>query len=98
MLSWFDAKQAKGFGETLARFMIERLPKERTGSEKAFLQKTEKVLVQATLQVTKFRQANKLNAYKKAQLGNAFKWTLRDAGYANDQSDELTNWLMIQLR
>lgn len=98
MLSWFDAKEAKSFGEMLARFMIERLPKASGGSEKAFLQKTEKILMQAALQVTKFKQEHRLNAYKKAQLGNAFKWTLRDAGFANEQSDELTNWLMLQLR
>lgn len=97
MFAWFDATEAKKFGEKLAHFMIDRLPKVYGGKEKTFTQKMERVLSQAASQVMTFKQEQRLNAYKKAQLGNAFKWALRDAGFTNEYSDELTKWLIVKL-
>lgn len=97
MFKWFDASIAKEFGESLARFAIERIPKEANKDDKVFVKKTEKVLGQLAQQVVKFKQGNDLNYYKKAQLGNAFKWTLRDAGFSEAYIDELTRWLMVRI-
>jgi hypothetical protein len=38
-----------------------------------------------------------MNMFKKAKLGNAFKWFLRDAGYDTEYVDGLTEWLMERL-
>ena len=48
-------------------------------------------------QIGDFKLENKLNLYKKAQLGNAFKWALLEAGYSGKDVDELTTALMHQL-
>jgi hypothetical protein len=48
-------------------------------------------------QVAHFKQTHKLNTYKKAQLGNAFTWTLKDANISSEYSDKLTEWLMLQV-
>ena len=48
-------------------------------------------------EVAEFKAAHKLNIYKKAQLGNAFKWTLKEAGYQASDVDALTVLLMRQL-
>lgn len=98
MFSWFDAREAKAFGASLAGFFIERMPLDTNTSEKAFAQKAEKVLVKMGVQILQFGQKHKLNPYKKAQLGNVFKWTLRDAGFSSAYADKLTQWLMLQLR
>lgn len=97
ILSWFDASEAKKFGESLAHFFLERVPVSGKMGEKAFAQKTDKVLLKMDGQIARFKQENKLNTYKKAQLGNAFKWALRDAGVSSDYADELTRWLMLQI-
>ena len=48
-------------------------------------------------QVSEFKLEHKLNFYKKAQLGNAFKWTLKEAGYTDEEINQLTGVLMRQL-
>jgi len=96
-LSWFDAKEAKAFGESLARFCIERTSKDMPNiDKKAVAKKQEELLNKMALQVDQFKQTHKLNIYKKAQLGNVFKWTLREAGYDSAYIDRLTNWLMVR--
>jgi hypothetical protein len=48
-------------------------------------------------QIARFKQQQKLNTYKKAQLGNAFKWALIDASIEPEYADKLTQWLMLQI-
>ena len=49
------------------------------------------------LQVERFKAENKLNTYKKAKLGNAFKWALKDAGYEAAYIEKISEWLMLRL-
>lgn len=97
MFAWFDASNAKAFGHELAVFFVERMPSDSKIGEKAFAQKADKLLAKMSAQVLRFCRENKLNPYKKAQLGNTFKWTLREAGLSVDYADKLTDWLMLQL-
>lgn len=97
MFGWFDATEASEFGGALAQFFIQRMPLDLQIKEKEFSQKAEKVLVKMSNQVLRFRQGHKLNGYKKAKLGNAFGWALRDAGFTEAYVDKLTKWLLLQL-
>lgn len=94
VLSWFDASDAKEFGISLARFYIENIPLNDTGKKNKQVSKREEVLNKMFLQMVQFNRDHKLNIYKKAQLGNAFKWALTDAGYDPAYVDELTTDLM----
>lgn len=97
MLSWFDAREASRFGTTLAEMLIERTPAEGAVGRRLLTKKHEAMLHQLEQQVTRFKAQHKLNAYKKAQLGNKFKWTLKDKGYDAAYIDQVTNWLMFKL-
>lgn len=97
MLKWFDADEEQDFGKKLAQFYVERVPFESPFSTKKFASKTQEVLKKIDLQVQQFRAGRSLNVYKKAKLGNAFKWLLRDAGYDSEYVDGLTEWLMERL-
>jgi len=97
ILSWFDAAEAKKFGNSLARFFIERVSPVSQAGDKAFALKTDKVLHQMTGQIVRFKLESKLNGYKKAQLGNTFKWALKDGGVAPEYAEELTRWLMLHI-
>ncbi|MEO8153080.1 MAG: hypothetical protein ABI605_08430 [Rhizobacter sp.] len=97
MLTWFDAKEAQTFGKALAQFYVERVPFESPFSTKKFATKTQEVLKKLDLQVQQFKSNHSLNIYKKAKLGNAFKWALRDAGYDTEYVDGLTEWLMLRV-
>ena len=98
MFNWMDASEAKAFGKSLALFFLDRLPPSAQLADKAFAQKADKVLHQMDGQVLRFRQTHRLNFYKKAQLGNVFKWTLRDAGVNPDYADKLTTRLLLQMK
>jgi hypothetical protein len=94
---WFDASEEKKFGELLARFFLEKMAPLSSFGEKAFAQKADKILHQMAGQVLQFKRSHKLNMYKKAQLGNVFKWTLRDAKLDPEYIDKLTKWIVIQM-
>ena len=106
MLSWFDAKNAQQFGATLADFYIERVPAAEAGepgkktekkAEKHADRKKQDALQKMLAQAEIFKINNKLNLYKKAKLGNAFKWKLLDAGYAAELADELTRIILVNM-
>ena len=44
-----------------------------------------------------FRKENKLGVYKKARIGNKFMWYLREHGFDNKISEDLTQKLILQL-
>ena len=97
MFGWFDAKEAKQFGTSLAAFYVAQMPVGLALSEKKFAAKTQATLRSMDGKVDAFKAVHPLNGYKKAQLGNTFKWALKDAGYAADYIDKLTDWLITRL-
>lgn len=94
VFGWFEAREAKEFGALLARFYAERVPVEAQINEKKFAAKTQEVLQKMARQVQEFKSKTRVGIYKKAQIGNAFKWTLKDAGYDEQYVEKLTLWLM----
>ena len=97
MFGWFDAREAKQFGASLAAFYIARMPVDLKLSDKKFAARTESTLRSMSGKVDVFKAAHGLNGYKKAQLGNTFKWALKDAGYDTAYIDKLTDWLVTRL-
>ena len=97
IFTWFDAAEAKKFGASLAQFFLERVPKASQKADKEFAKKVDQALEKMVLQIVQFKQQHKLNTYKKAQLGNVFKWTLLDAGIEAGYADEMTKWLMQKI-
>lgn len=47
-------------------------------------------------QIQEFKMKHELNVYKKAKLGNAFKWKLLEADYDPVLVDELTKLLLLK--
>ena len=98
MLSWFDAKAAKDFGILIASIYIDCIPPSEKLSEKKLVALSRQALSKMGREVNSFKQTNRLNTYKTAQMGNTFKWKLKDAGYDDNQIDKLTEWLMAIAR
>ena len=96
-MNWLNATEAQQFGKALAKFYMSKLPLDAGKADKKFANKQEFVAKKMLEQVGEFKQEHKLNLYKKAQLGNAFKWMLKEAGYADEEVNRLTGALMRQL-
>lgn len=98
VFSFLDANSAKHFGAEMARFYIERMPLNTPLKDKQFAAKSLKILEQMDLQIKSYKRENKLNLYKVAQMGNAFKWSLKDAGYEDGYVDKLTQWFVVAVK
>lgn len=98
MFSFLDAKAAKAFGSEMARFYMERMPLNATLKDKQFASKSRYVIDKMGAQIGTHKELNRLNIYKIAQMSNAFKWTLKDAGYADDYVDRLTQWFILSIK
>ncbi len=98
MIGWFNAKEAEEFGASLAKFFIEKMPPDNKLNESKLSSKTEYVLTKMTAQIKAFKQDHALNVFKTAKLGNAFRWTLKDAGYPEPYIESLVGWLVTNLR
>ena len=85
MLSWFDTKEIDEFARSIAADLVKRVP---PGKLEGHDEKTAKRLWNTHRAVfaraQQFARAHKLNVYKKARLGNQFRWELKEAGYPSE--------------
>lgn len=100
MFSFLDAKAAKAFGTEMAHFYISRLPPDAVlkEKEKQLAAKAKQAMELMAEQITVYKKQNPLNIYKVAQMGNTFKWTLKDAGYSEAYIDKLTQWFIVSIK
>ncbi len=96
-LNWFDASEAEKFGQSLAQLFIAKIPVVIEPGKKGSIADQFKVVEQAHTQIEQFKQNNKLNIYKKAKLGSAFKFELMAAGYKPEFIDQLTKGVLLKL-
>lgn len=97
LLGWFDAKAARECGASLAKLILKDLPVDNSIKEKKFAIKAEKTLRKVVRELDAFKRKNSLNTYKKAKLGNAFLWTLKESGVNDKYANDLTEWLTVRL-
>jgi hypothetical protein len=91
MLAWLNCKDVDEFADSIVGDLMKRYPPtgvELPGKKAAEkLRQTHDVIFR---RVETFARAQKLNLYKKAHMGNRFKWALREAGYPDEFVDALT--------
>lgn len=98
MIGWFDARAAHEFGQELAAYYMERMPTLAEESEgKRGRATRQEALDGMQLRIAQFKQNNKLNVFKKAKLGNAFRWALQEAGYPPETVSDMTNFVVVNL-
>jgi hypothetical protein len=97
VLKFFDTNAANAFGESLADFFIKEIPllSENKKINKGELKKQFKAIDAMHLRMSKFKLENKLNIYKKAKLGAAFKNRLIAAGYDPELVDFVIKKLLV---
>jgi hypothetical protein len=98
ILGWFDARDAEEFGKSLAEFYDKQSQVNAGAKESKMTDKQQKLVAQVLVKAQQFRTSHKLNLYKKAKLGNAFRWKLRDLGHDVRVIDMITKDLMYALR
>lgn len=95
-LSWFNTKEVDAFARELAKDLIGRLPPSSAGSNKTITPERFRNTREAIISRTgAFARTHKINWYKKAHLGNTFKWELRGAGYDQQFIDAMTYDVLV---
>src|SRR6266849_2969724 len=82
IFQWFDTEEIDEFAQSIAAELVKRAP---PAGLDAHDEKTSKRLRNTHHAVfsraEQFARTHKLNIYKKARLGNQFRWALKEAGY-----------------
>lgn len=100
-MAWFgmvDTKDVEAFASTLADDLGRRFP---PASEKrtdpGAKNQLGVILEGLSKRAERFRDEKKLGIYKKAKLGNVFKWRLKELGYSEAFIDQATNAVVTRI-
>ena len=94
-----SSKQVDEFAKTLAQELAKRYPPALDkGNERRVSQKRLSTLLQDTFdRAVEFKQQHKLGVYKKARLGNTFRWELQEMGYSDKFVEVATEGLVVYI-
>ncbi len=85
ILDWFDTKSIDEFARSIAAELMKRVPPSSLDSGKKKTIGQLKSSHHAIFsRAEHFARTTELNIYKRARLGNSFRWALKEAGYPPD--------------
>lgn len=99
LFNWFSNKELDEFAKNLAQDLAKRYPPEFENSKEKKISQNRitKVLEDTCNKAVKYHQENKLGLYKKARLGNTFKWELKGLGYSEQFTEVATEALVVYI-
>ncbi len=94
-----SGKQVDEFAKTLAQELGKRYPPALDkGNERRISQKRLSTLLEDTFsRAVDFKKQHKLGVYKKARLGNTFRWELQEMGYSEKFIEVATEGLVVYI-
>lgn len=93
-----SGKQIDEFAKALAHELAKRCPPapaEGGGRPRVAPRKLVSTLDELCSRALNFRNEHKLGVYKKARLGNTFRWELTDLGYDKRFAEDVTQRLIV---
>ena len=94
-----SGNQVDEFAKTLAQELAKRYPPALDkGSERRVSQKRLTTILEDTYnRATEFKKQHRLGVYKKARLGNTFRWELQEMGYSEKFVEVATEGLIVYI-
>lgn len=95
-----SGKDVDQFAKGLAQDIAKRYPPamDKGGAERKLSQKRlSAILEDAYGKATEYRNQHKLGVYKKARLGNTFRWELEELGYSKNFIEAATEGLVVYI-
>lgn len=93
-----SGKQVDEFAKGLAQEIAKRYPPtmdKGSGERKISQKRLTNILEEAFKKAADFRRQHKLGVYKKARLGNTFRWELSELGYSEKFVETATEGLVV---
>ena len=98
ILQLFNTKEIEEFATTLATDLGRRFPPASEARTDPGAQHQIKVILEGLgARAVRFKKERKLGIYKKAKLGNTFKWKLKDLGYSDEFAERATKEIVTRL-
>jgi hypothetical protein len=99
LFSLFSNADVNVFAKDLASTLAKRYPPALDVSPEKRVSESRltKVLEETLNQATEFQQKHRLGVFRKAKLGNEFRWQLKELGYTERFIDVATEGLMVYL-
>lgn len=95
---WFKTQEVDELADAIAAELVKRVPpaalESRTRKAAERLRNTHEAIF---ARAGKFARTHPLNLYKRARLGNQFRWALKEAGYPPEFVESWTYELAIQI-
>jgi hypothetical protein len=94
-----SGKQVDEFAKSLAQELAKRYPPalDKEGERKLSQKRLTAILEDTYAKAVDFRQQHKLGVYKKARLGNTFRWELQEMGYSEKFVETATEGLVVYI-
>lgn len=98
ILEWFDTREAEQFARAVADDVTGRLPLPGDGRQNKITTVRLRNAHDAIMaRAAAFGRTHKLNWYKKARLGNTFRWELLESGYDKAFVETWTQALLLAI-
>ena len=98
MLGLFNTKEIEDFAAKLAEDLSRRFPPSSEARTDPGAQNQLKVILEGLgARAVRYHKDNKLGVYKKAKLGNVFKWKLKELGYSEPFAERATKEIVTRL-
>jgi hypothetical protein len=98
LFGFFDTRALDEFATVLASDLGRRFPPASESRTDPGAQYQVKVILEGLgARAVRFHAENKLNLYKKAKLGNVFKWKLKELGYSDAFAERATKEIITRL-
>ena len=98
ILKAFDTQELEEFAVNLAADLGRRFPPASEARTDTGAKHQIKVILEGlATRAVRYHEQHKLGVYKKAKLGNAFKWKLKELGYSAEFADNATQAIITRL-
>jgi hypothetical protein len=98
LLKMFDTKELEAFATGLAADLGRRFPpasEKRT--DRGANNQLKGIIEGLAARAVAYHAEHKLGVYKKAKLGNVFRWKLKEMGYSDEFAEDATQEIVKQL-
>ena len=96
--NFLDTRELEEFATGLAEDLGRRFPPASEGRTDPGARHQIQVITQGlAARALRYHEQNKLGLYRKAKLGNVFKWKLRELGYSPDFAERATKEIITPL-
>jgi hypothetical protein len=93
-----DTKELEEFATTLAADLGRRFPPASEARTDPGAKNQLKVILEGlSARAVRYHSEHKLGIYKKAKLGNVFKWKLKELGFSADFAEHATKEIVTRL-